>query len=223
MGHIQRTILLAVLCIGLTACSNADEEDKNMGALLFEAASSKLRPSEPAPQTAPLVFTRAQFAAVPGSVVLVTLESNGEQGAVVQAAQNGDVITYHSADGIALSLRQGILMGTRGFGFDLMEADVGGIVRALMQNGPRSYEKRLSYLDGEDRLRPTDQTCTLVHKGPERITVLGQTYRTQTYDETCTHTGFETVNRYWMSQGRLIKSRQWVGENVSPLVLELLK
>lgn len=215
-------LMLAVV-MAVSACSNADEDRKSMGQLLLGSALSKLRPADPAAQAAPLAITRAQFADVPGSVVLVTLETSGDQGAVVQAAQNGDAITYHSADGIALSLRRGLLMGTRGFGFDLMEADLSGTLAAVLQNGPRRYGKRLSYLDGEDRLRPLDLTCTLIAKGPDSVAILGRSYSTQRYDEMCTGPNFETTNLYWVHQGRLIKSRQWVGDNVSPLILEWLQ
>lgn len=214
--------LAAVLCTALSACSNSDFKSAGVGEVLLRSTLNKISGTDPA-VAAPPQITREQFLNVPGAVLLVILETNQTRAAVVQAAQNGTVLTYMSADGISLSLRDGILIGTRGLGPDLMEADVFGTLAALRRGGAQGYEKRLSYLDDEDRLQPLSLNCTMVFKGIERTMVWDKAYRARRFEEQCAGGTVEITNSYWMSQGTVIKSRQWVGENVSPLILEHLQ
>jgi len=204
------------LCM-LAACASGPQERGTLD-VVSDYVQSKLNR-----QTAiPTKITADQFADAPGPVIVVTIGEDGAQGTIVRVGQNADVDTYQSADGISLALRRGILISSRGFGHDLMAADVGGLLQALA-GGAAQYTRQMTYLDGEDRLEDHVLSCVLHAKGPQKISIYGKVSNTRYFVEHCTTQTAEIENQYWVSGGRIIKSSQWVGPHIAQLLFEVVK
>lgn len=219
---MKRFCLLACLGFALVACGSQGQAP-SMGQVFAQSITQRLPGRSPAasPTAAAPQISRAQFAAVTSSVLLVTLDG-GQQATVVQVARNGPTQTYLSADDISLSVQNGVLVATRGFGSDLMQADVAGVLAALRAGGGR-YSKTLSQLDGLDQMRDTVLACTLTARGSDRITILGQDFATRLFAESCTAGGINLASQYWMQGGQMVKSQQWVVPESRPLTIELIK
>lgn len=138
-------------------------------------------------------------------LLVVSLEEPNLSSFLFEAETNGDVTTFLTLDGISLSMREGILVATRGLGFDLMIADVSGLL-PLLETGGR-YTRVHRYLDGEDRLLSFEFRCD-VRPGPE-------------IREICEGDDFSFENRYASRQGTglFALSRQWIGPDWGTIVI----
>lgn len=135
----------------------------------------------------------------------VVIPATGAQARLGPVARNGDVTVWQTLDGITLSLRQGVLVGTRGLGDDLMSADAEGILRLLRGtagDGPLPHIR--SRLDGEDRTVFRSYQCrrsaVSTDAGLRRVDIL------------CISPSDRHTNIYWLdSRGVIVRSRQWIG------------
>ena len=148
------------------------------------------------------------------------------------AAANRGTTVWETEDGIALVDRGGVLSGTRGLGGDLLSSETEAIVRLLAAGRGGSYRRVLRRLDGEGLVAAQPYACTLAQGGATVATVLGRQHPTRRYVETCRPTeevaatvapAFRPepfVNEYFVGDGTIWVSRQWVGAAVGYLRLE---
>lgn len=119
-------------------------------------------------------------------------------------ARTGDVTVWQTLDGITLSMRQGVLIATRGLGDDLMSAEVDGVLALLRGGageGPVPHIR--SRLDGEDRTEFRSYQCKREAATPDaglrRVEVL------------CVSPRDRFANTYWLNPaGAVVRSRQWI-------------
>lgn len=188
-------VLLPVL---LAACgTNSAISDRRA---LLQAAPSLLRPSEPNP-TADEIRARITpeirqlLSGTPAAIV--TLEDQALSSIIYQAAANGAVATFFTPDNRSLSFREGVLVATRGLGFDLMSTDTGDAVQAIRGRGS-SYTRLYQYLDGEEAIVSLTFRCTAQGNG--------------LVHETCQGDWGTVENSYSVgSDGDILASRQWIG------------
>jgi hypothetical protein len=130
-------------------------------------------------------------------VVIPAREARARLGPV---ARTGDVTVWQTLDGITLSMRQGLLVATRGLGDDLMSAEVDGVLallRGASGEGPVPHIR--SRLDGEDRTEFRSYQCRRdaggTDAGLRRVEVL------------CISPQDRFTNTYWLnSAGAVIRS-----------------
>lgn len=203
---MSRKILLALAALSLVvACGRTQPEQQFFGAVLRgvqegSAAQSPRTVAQIRQRLTPEV--RAQF----GNAVLkiALLEDNDQASVLIEAGNNQDVATFFTPDGRSISLKQGVLVATRGLGFDLMSADVSSVLSSL-GNGTRAVRIH-RYLDGEDQLVIHSFVCD--YEGRIRVV------------ETCYGNGSSFENTYSMSAGRILASRQWIGPQLGHIILE---
>ncbi|MBE0453704.1 YjbF family lipoprotein [Roseovarius autotrophicus] len=134
----------------------------------------------------------------------VTIPASGARARLGPVARTGDVMVWQTLDGITLSMRQGLLIGTRGLGDDLMSAEVDGVLallRGAAGEGPVPHIR--THLDGEDRTVFRSYQCirgaVTRDAGLRRVEVL------------CVSPQDRFANTYWMdSMGAVIRSHQWI-------------
>ena len=154
-------------------------------------------------------------------LILVTVPSRGAAATLIRAGQNGDKVTWISPDGIGLTYRGGILIATRGFGDDLMAADVADLARGLRAG--RLAVRVHDYLDGEDQILRRTFQCDLQGGGSETIEIVERVYRTRVVEEVCRTRGGGFTNRYWIDgSGRILQSVQFVSPQVGFVVTQRL-
>lgn len=151
-------------------------------------------------QVTPQVRQRFQHT----SLMIAQLEQNERASILVRKGMNRGVETYFTPDNISISLTQGVLVSTRGLGFDLMSGDVAEVIAGLRHGGRAVRVHR--YLDGEDQIVIKSYICD--YSGNARIT------------ETCYGKDHSFKNSYQMSAGKVVASRQWVSPDLGYIRLE---
>lgn len=133
--------------------------------------------------------------------------------------QNGTVQTWASQDYETISLRDGMLVATRGFGGDLMSS--AGPTMAQIRTARGTTQRQNYYLDGADQPRVFQYTCVLAPAGDESIVILGKTHATRKVTETCSGNSTGFVNEYWFQGGTFLRqSRQLVAPETDTLLMQ---
>ncbi len=127
--------------------------------------------------------------------------------------RRGTVTEWAAADGVTITLNEGILIGSSGLSEDLYSADVEPL-QSAMSKGGGSYTRAFRYLDGERVIQRVDANCTLRNSadGVE-------------FTEVCREPGGTFINRFKVHPKTLqiLASRQWVSREVGYLGLNPLE
>lgn len=153
------------------------------------------------------VLTPAVVAQFGGNVLMVETENQGTAAGFLSVARNGSTTTWMTQDGQAsVSLRNGIVIATKGFGFDLLSADM---ISGFSASDPPSVQVReFQHLDGENQVVTTRYKCVYSNQGSE-------------LREHCSTGEHEFLNTYVRSKsGQVLHSRQWISPQIEYLVLE---
>ncbi|WP_420569048.1 YjbF family lipoprotein [Thalassovita sp.] len=168
------------------------------------------------------IVTRAQLDQVTSPLIAASLTGPGTFATLAPVGVNGDVVTWRSADQITLSLKQGVIVATRGLGQDLMAADVEGTLR-MIAGASEPYTRIQTYLDGEYQTQFRAFTCRTEGSAPEQIEIVEQTHQTRRIEESCFSPGTRIANTFWVDAGGTIwKSRQWIGPGLGYMETDLL-
>lgn len=204
-----------ILAVALSGCGGAGTEDPSS-----RTADVRVRSADgPAMRTGLRArLTPAVLEKLGEPVLYTRLLAQGTEAGLLAAGRNGDVTTWLSQDKIALALRDGLVISTRGLGADLMSADVAEPLEAL--RGARRRAVRIHrYIDGERQLVPRSFVCSYTARAPSH----GERAGGRVVVEHCKSVGLAFENRYWMTAGGAIwKSRQWLGPDTGHIALELL-
>ena len=207
--HIPK-LAACVLLATLAACGNDPPTASPGLASLQQSVAGLFKPAQPRPTAAQIraAVTPQVRQQLGGATLAVTeMPETGQAALVYAIGRNGDVTTYSTLDNVTFAYQRGVLVGTRGLGFDLISADVGDVQRALRQGGRAVRVHR--YLDGEDALQIRSFICDITATNPAREICQGQDTR------------FE--NEYQFDAGgSVIRSRQWVGPERQYLITEQL-
>lgn len=208
--NMRATCLAAVL---LTAsCGNSPGVSDG-----YDAFFALLRErTGPAPETRPL--TRADIAGFTDPLLYAALPEREVEALLGLARRNGTTETWMTPDDIALILRDGVLVGTRGLGEDLMSAAVPRI-RLSGAASPRSA----FHIAGDVETVRTDFNCVIAPGVSDSVTILGETRRLTRVAERCTGPSGDFENLYWFdAAGTIRASRQWVSTSVGYITLQRL-
>lgn len=133
--------------------------------------------------------------------------------------RNGDVQTWASPGYQEISLRNGVLIATRGFGPDLMSASAPDI--ATLQRGSGTVQRQYFYLDGADQRQVFEFTCTISTAGTETITVVAKSHATRKVVEACSGPTGSFTNSYWFENGGYLRqSSQFMAPGVDNLFMQ---
>ena len=140
-------------------------------------------------------------------VLLVRVPSIGYANLFAPYGQNGAVTTWASASHQSIALQGGLLVATRGFGPDLMSANVPTLAQVL--RGAGTFRRDYFDLDGADQNRHLRYSCTFSQAGFERIEIFGAHYPTRKVAEFCRGPDLSFENAYWFdADGSLRQSAQ---------------
>ncbi len=208
------------LCLALIATGCGPLYEGNLGTRLAETAGQVTglgpEPEKPVPTLSPALANAA-----PGDVLLVKIIARNAVAPLTKVADNNGAVTWISPGKVTMSFEDGILVGTRGLGDDLMGVDPDG-VRDALNAGGGTATRRQSFLSSEDQIVTRDLTCEVTSLGPEEIvTVTGPRMATK-FEEDCKGPALEFKNSYWMAGGDLIRSRQAVSAGVGFIQVDQL-
>ncbi len=135
--------------------------------------------------------------------------------------QNGPVQTWASGTHETISLKDGILVATRGFGNDMMTSIAPN--QSQISSAVGAFRRVYYYLDGGDQSKSLEFDCTYAKSGAEALTILGLSYDTHRVSETCANRTIQFENVYWFdSSNKLRQSLQFVSPELVNMRLQRL-
>ena len=219
----MRYFILSTIIATLVACSNSpDLETGEIRVLKLLRASleqnSKLKTNV---DTRKLI-SRKQIDAFGIPVLFIQLET-GQNGTLTQYPGEGIGQTWLGADGATVTLDQGVLKATRGMGNDIM----GGESSMPSWNNlykTTSYEKKLSYLTGNNKLHTRVFSCDITKFDRTKIErIWSVDFEVEHYEETCQSEHISTKNQYYIDLSGIVrKSYQYHSESIGYLMMERL-
>ncbi len=220
-----------VLTVFLAACSaNREKSESQLGFMskIVKAQAKKLfrKKAKTGPAQNPLAgLKRADLATLKDTLVMAHLETTNAYAVLYLVGSNRGFLTLFSADKKAITLKDGVLVDTRGLAGDLMQSDSSGLRKALGRGrDSRPFSHDYAWLNGEDHLVPASFSCVLQDIGPEKIEILERSYATRHLRERCKNDTLSFQNDFWASpsDGTIWKSRQWVSDKIGYISLQLL-
>ncbi len=193
----------------LLGCGSDQEEDGLAVQLWSRLTINPASASEPMDAaTLRAATTPALVAEIGDPILIAQVPARNAVAAMIRVGTNDGVDTFLTPDGISISTRNGMIVGTRGFGFDLMTADIAESAAAIA--GQRKRAVRIHrYLDGENQLFTRSFVCRYAAKDERQIT------------ESCQSPTISFVNEYVLDiQGKILSSRQWVSPQIGSIVTE---
>lgn len=129
------------------------------------------------------------------------------------------VETWSSTGYQTISLRDGMMVATRGFGPDLMSSVLPSTATIAAAQG--TTIRRYSYLDGADKPQTLDFTCQLASAPPESIEVMAKPYATRKVTEACSGPHGSFTNEYWFDHGtNLRQSKQFFAPRLNNMFMQ---
>lgn len=159
-----------------------------------------------APAAAPAPVSRADLEKFNLPILRAKIPVRGADAFLTISDTKANVVTWTTTDGTTFTLRDGILIQTRGLGPDLMSAQAPSLA-ALRTDG--GTHKRVYYFLGED-----DQTtrrsydCTVKVVGRETIEILSRSHVVTRITEDCARPQGKITNEFWLEGSVIRKSRQ---------------
>lgn len=158
-------------------------------------------------------LTRAQIEAQPVNLLRLSIISREATAILVEGGNNGSKTTWFSPEGLSLTFDNGLLIGTRGFGDDLMGSDVSGAIASLGSGG--NHLRTLDFLNGLGQIERVSYRCNTVRTRSATIEIADISYDTTIIEETCASGGHTFKNTYWRDDaGTIWQSRQWISPQV---------
>jgi hypothetical protein len=214
LAVIKSTNLLAgaLALTLLAACGNDKGEPSPLGQAVGSVAKATLGGIKArragkgaAPAAAPI--TRADIEKYGIPILRAVIASRGADALLTVSDAKGEVVTWSTTDGTTFSLRNGVLIQTRGLGPDLMSAQV-PTIGMLAQNG--GTHQRVYYFLGKEDL-PSRRTfdCTVTVKGRTTVTIYDRDHAVTHVTESCVQPQGRIENEFWIEGATIRKSRQW--------------
>ena len=207
----------------LSACGNDKSEPSPIGAAVGGLAKSTLarvtgkgRAQAAPASTAPL--TRAEIEKYGIPLLRVVIKARAADVLVTIRDTSGEVVTWTTTDGTTFTLKDGVLIQTRGLGPDLMSSAVPDVAELAQAGGTTT--RAYFFLGDEDRGQRRDYTCSVAAIGPETITIYGKSHKTVHVREDCQRSEGRIANDFWIEGSTIRKSRQWTSPGIGYLEFE---
>lgn len=226
--------LASILVLGLLAsCGNEKNEQASTTAKTLLGAVkqyTETRREGPRPKT---VVTPEMLAQTNGAALQANPEQKGGSDFLRRVAMRNDssigtVEIWNSSDSAQIFLRNGVVVGTRGIGGDIIAADASMTVRALNARSGATGVRTYTISDGDTTTTEFRLRCEVKNLGAENVSIVNQVITMDLMREDCVGgpRGDTIVkNDYWVQRGTGLvrKSRQWMGPNTGYFELILLK
>lgn len=177
------------------------------------SAAVKSRFNQPDAASIP-TYTFADLTASETPVILAAVPSLEVADIFQKIGSNGNQETWISSIGMTITLENGIVVATRGFGEDIYAADTRGLSAALGR-GVGTYSRNIEHLDSSDEVIRMEFSCELEPVGQDQVTILDRSFGATKLQETCRSEDAAFANYYWVNGSRdVVQSQQWLGKSV---------
>jgi hypothetical protein len=184
---------------------------------MAKSSVAKLNPRKSGTTKAAAPITRADLEKFGKPILRVKSEPLGQDGFLTISDAKGDVVTWATTDGVTFSLRNGVLIQTRGLGADLMSSDAPTVSQLL---AGASYQRLYFFLGDDDRGTKRTYDCTTSVAGRESIEILGRKHTVTRVTEACTRGKSSLTNDFWIEGKAIRKSKQWTSGSIGYIDFE---
>ncbi|MGB7263060.1 MAG: YjbF family lipoprotein [Albidovulum sp.] len=197
------------------------ETAKGLASKILPGKKGSAAPNAPDPET----LAAAAKSSISGPIVLAQIETTGLLTVLGEIGRNGATRTYATPNQQTLLFRNGLLVGSRGLGDDLMSADLGNAAALVTRRQSGATNRTYRYLDGEAIERPLPVQCTITTGGTKSFRFAETNYATVQMDERCqSRQGLNISNTYWVTaDGQVALSRQWIGPTLGHVTIQLVR
>ncbi|MGL6210939.1 MAG: YjbF family lipoprotein [Paracoccaceae bacterium] len=223
----MRRLIPLLLVLALASCSSADRNTEAQGVVLVRVVKEQIaarRSKGAAKPNSAVLLTRAQLNGVTDSLIRVRVEKTGQFSLLYIAQRNGLSQVWFSPDKASTTLRAGLIVQSRGLGYDVYSVNAPQMVAVLErrgQTGPATRTHRT--LDGNNAIIATQYTCTIANVGNESLVVLDRTYSATHYREDCSGESDSFTNDYWLDASGVTRvSRQRISAEFGYIFTERL-
>lgn len=202
---------LVAVALTLTACSD-QASNRALGVLTgsYWQKSEAINPT----------FLALKEAGAPRKIISIQAQNLAANFHLWTMSEDG-VETWLTGNGATVSIKDGMIVGTRGFGADVLAADVSKTAR-LVQTGDEGYAVRfMTLLSGDDQAEIHSYQCLISNRGPWDLDLGGGVKRkTVLMQEDCRGYGEDSRNLFWVDArtNEIVQSRQWLNPTVGALV-----
>lgn len=221
MSIAPRLVAAAIALSLLGACGNDKGGGNPVAAAVGQMAKASLakakggKAAAAAPAAQPV--TRADLAAFGKPILRIRAERLGQDAFLTIADEKSGVVTWTAQGAATFSLRDGVLIQTRGLGADLMSAEAPTL--GQLTSGA-SYTRVYFFLGPDDIGTRRTYECTASTVGAEKIEVVGKSFAVSHVSEVCTRQGSKLTNDFWIEGKTIRKSRQWASATVGHVEFE---
>ncbi|WP_170786296.1 YjbF family lipoprotein [Ruegeria lacuscaerulensis] len=207
----MRVFALLCLALSLAACGEARDE--------FYLLRGALRPD--APRFHPRADALAAQRPIPPRLE-VAFPSRDLSGVMLLEVTRDDVQTWLTADGATITLEQGFLTSTKGFGSGMTGSDIRHSAGLILSRQEGRAERFHSFLNGNDEIELHAYDCRITALGPDTIVQQGNPVATRKWQEQCFGTAQSFTNTYWLRNGSqtIVQSSQWTGDFLGNLFMK---
>ena len=231
MSALKTATLVVGIALGLTACGNdvSKTENVSIASNTFKGLAQLMpkfgkESGEIAQAPDQEAIARSALASNAGPVMLLGIEATNGVTAAGMVGENGKMRTYNTPSKQSLILRDGLIVGTRGFGNDVMSADVADVAALILARKAGSAKRTPRYLDGEGIERPLPLDCTVSLGEAKNYSSAGTDWQTIQVAERCTAPNVDITNSYLVtSAGKIALSRQWIAPNLGYVTMQTLR
>ncbi|NDU99385.1 YjbF family lipoprotein [Pseudoroseicyclus tamaricis] len=190
-----------------------------LGALLLSLGACTL-PSGGTPSIAPpFRGIAADQAGAPR--LIVGLEELGFTGVMALVQSRAGYRTYMSADDISVTLNNGMLVATRGFGDDLASTDASQTAAYLASGRTGQVERYHGFYTGGEDVLLRAYVCEITPGQGTTIQTASGPVPVRAVVESCRNPEQAFTNYYYFNaSGALVASAQWAGEGLGRLLLQ---
>lgn len=233
MKRMLNRSICAVLVAGLlAACSSDTDRETALPKLAFDAFKDIAATRRAGPREK-ITLPASELAKVEVALLQVNPEMRGGSDFLQRVATRNDsalgrVEIWESSDRAQVFLRNGVVVGTRGIGGDIIAADAKSTVHAVRNRVQSGGIRSFVISDGDNTTTDYQFRCEVVKLGSDNIIVANQNLAADHLQERCVGGSSgqdELRNDFWVqrSTGQVRKSRQWMGPRVGYFEMELLK
>lgn len=204
-----RRVVLAGLIALLAGCGSEKPEASPIAIAVGTVAKSaigRLSGRKAAPAAAPSPVTSEAIESYGIPILRAVIATRSADALLTIGDAKGDVVTWATTDGTTFTLRDGVLIQTRGLGADLMSAKAPTVAELLQDGG--THERQYYFLGANDLTTRRTYTCTVSLGGQETIRIFDRAHEVTRVAETCARPQGSITNDFWIEDGVIRKSRQ---------------
>ncbi|SPH24537.1 hypothetical protein DEA8626_03589 [Defluviimonas aquaemixtae] len=223
-----RAALAAFIAVGVVACGTdtSKTEGSQIAVGIAKELASRVAPGKKkaAGTPDPEKLAASAKSSFSGPIIVAQMEKTGLLTALGEIGRNAGVRTFVTPSEQAIMLRQGLLVGTRGLGNDLMSTELGSAAALVGGRTGGQTQRVWRYLDGEGIERPLPMNCTITRGPAKSFTFAGNAHSTVQMDENCSGQGLSISNSYWVTgNGTIALSHQWIGPALGHVTIQLVR